>query len=735
MLKLKPGYCAATSLVSALVALVPASAYAQDASAEDANDQSKRLGTVTVTAQKREESSQDVPVALTAFSGDMAEEANIVAVEDLARFTPGLNIVQSDAARTRIRIRGVGSQKFDIGSDPSVGVFIDEVYIPRFSGAEFALLDVERIEVLKGPQGTLFGRNTPGGAISVITKDPSDTFEGFVEAGIGNKDSYSFKGRVAGPLSDTVSASLNYGEETEGGYVKNDLTGNTNDETSRAAIAKLKFDPDSTLSITASLQYTDIEADAILAGSEATLPNSQALPLFLFPPGSTVTVNDDPFLATANIDGGLNIKSFMPILRIEKDFGDLTLTSISAYRDSEFDAIEDFDRTSADVGRTAIYEESTTFSQELRVSNANFIAGVFYYNDDAYRSDSFNWYSASVPYALAGGNVARDSAIVDLETESWAIFGQYEFNFTDRLSLTLGGRYTEDKKNYTLAAESNAPGVPPVAVPYETSGDLSFDSFDPKASLEFNPTDDVLLYASYNQGFKSGGVQFTAFREALADLVFEPEDIDAYEIGMKADLLNNTLRVNSAAYLYDYANLQLQRVEVVDGSPSSVTRNAAEAEIKGLELDVTWLPTEELLLRAGYNYLDATFQDFVLPLTGDDLSGNTMPNSPEHTLSATIDYQKELSNSWMLGLGADWFWSSEQNHDVFDDDPVTQQDAYNTGQLRMSLTSPNEGMRISVFADNVTDETYPRILLRRQTEVLTNYSDGIRYGAKVRFSF
>lgn len=708
---------------------------AQVEDAQVPEEQPARLGTVTVTAQKREESSQDVPVALTAFTGEMAEDANIVAVEDLARFTPGLNIVQSDAARTRIRIRGVGSQKFDIGSDPSVGVFIDEVYIPRFSGAEFALLDVERVEVLKGPQGTLFGRNTPGGAISVITKTPSDQFEGFVEAGIGSKDSYAFKGRISGPLGENVFASLNYGEEIEGGYVKNELTGKTNDEKSRAALAKLSFEPDSTLSITASLQYSDVKADAILAGSEATLPNSQAVPLFLFPPGSTVTVNDDPHLATVNIDGGLNIKAIMPILRIEKDFGDLTFTSISAYRDSEFDASEDFDRTIADVGQTDIYEDSTTFSQEFRVSTDNLIAGVFLYNDEASRRDEFIWNSASVPYFLAGGMVASDSAIVDLETKSWAIFGQYEFAITDRLNLTVGGRYTEDEKTYTLSAESTAPGVPPVVVPYSTSGEASFDSFDPKASLEFSPTDDVMLYASYNKGFKSGGVQFTAFREALADLIFQPEDINAYEVGIKSDLFNKTLRLNSSAYLYDYANLQLQRVEVVDGSPSAVTRNAAEAEIKGLELDATWLPTDELLVRVGYNYLDATFKDFVLPLTGDDLSGNVMPNSPEHTLSATIDYQKVLSNSWTFGVATDWFWTSEQNHDVFENDPATHQGSYNTGQVRMSLSSPNDGIRVSIFADNVTDETYPRLLLRRQTEVLTNYSDGVRYGARVRFSF
>lgn len=734
LFKSKYRYFAATSLATALIFLVPGAACAQAENVDDTIDQSKRLGTVTVTAQKKEESSQDVPVTLTAFSGEMIEDANIVAVEDLTRFTPGLNIVQSDPARTRIRIRGVGSRKFDIGSDPSVGVFIDEVYIPRFSGQEFSLLDVERIEVLKGPQGTLFGRNTPGGAISIVSKDPSDTFEGYVEAGIGNRDSYSFKGRVSGPLSKTVSASLNYGEETQGGYIENTLTGNTNDVTSRAGRAKFVFEPDSTLSVVASIQFTDLNADGIMGSSAPTLPNNQAVPLLIFPPGSTVTVDPDGYHATQNIDGSMDIESVMPILRVQKDFGAFTVTSISAYRDGELYSIEDFDRTSADVGIATTEEESTTFSQELRVSNDNFIGGLFYYKDDAFRRDGFNWRSASLPYALAGGTIATDGTVVDLETESWAIFGQYEFALTDRLSLTLGGRYTEDSKVYTLSGETTAPGVPLVAVPYVTSGELSFDSFDPKVSLEYRATEDVLLFASYNQGFKSGGVQFTASRQALAEQVFEPEDIDAYEIGIKSDLLNKTLRFNASAYMYDYSNLQQQRVEVIDGSPSAVTRNAAQAEIKGLELDATWVATEELLFRVGYNYLDAKFGEFI-STGGVDLSGNSMPNSPENTLSATIDYQTELSNAWRFGIGADWFWTGSQNYDVFEDDPYTMQDGYNTGQLRMSLDSPTDRIKISVFADNVTDQKYARILLRRQTEVLTNTADGVRYGARVRFNF
>ncbi|MEM6627783.1 MAG: TonB-dependent receptor plug domain-containing protein, partial [Pseudomonadota bacterium] len=272
MLKFKLSYDTATAVTLGMALALQGGAYAQTVSSEDDANDTWTLEVVSVTAEKQEESSQDVPVTLTVFSGDTADALNVVAVEDLVRFTPGLNVQQSDQARTRVRIRGVGSRKFDVGSDPSVGVFIDEVYMPRFSGQEFALLDVERIEVLKGPQGTLFGRNTPGGAISIISRDPSDEFEGFAEVGLADRGGYSFKGSVAGAMSETLRGSLNYGEQFQGGYIENALTGTENDETSRAARGKLVYEPSNDLKITGSLQFTEVDADGIIGASLATNP-------------------------------------------------------------------------------------------------------------------------------------------------------------------------------------------------------------------------------------------------------------------------------------------------------------------------------------------------------------------------------------------------------------------------------------------------------------------------------
>lgn len=731
MFRFKLSYEAATAITLGLAVAGQGSAHAQ--ADPDTASEPRTLEVVSVTAEKQVESSQDVPVALTVFSGDTVEALNVVAVEDLTRFTPGLNVQQSDQARTRVRIRGVGSRKFDVGSDPSVGVFIDEVYMPRFSGQEFALLDVERIEVLKGPQGTLFGRNTPGGAISIISRDPGDEFEGFAELGLADRGGYSAKVGVSGPMSDTLSGSLNYGHQFQGGYIENALTGTANDETSRAARGKLVFEPGNDLTITGSLQYTSVETDGIIGASLPTLPGDQTIPLLGFPPNVPVPASASRSDPSLDEDGELDMTSILPILRVEKGIGDFTITSITSFLDHELEVTEDFDRLPLEVGIAEIEENSETFSQELRLSNDNLIVGVFYYNDDAFRSDQFNWLGDSLPAALAMDNTT-DSTNVQLETESWAIFGQYRYDLTDQLSVTVGGRYTEDTKDYVLSAETTAVGVPSVVAPYSLDGSLSFDSFDPKVSVEYSPNDSVLLFASYNQGYKSGGVQFTANSLALAEQTFEPEEIDAYEVGIKSDLLDDTLRLNASVFLYDYSDLQQQRVEILGGAPSAVTRNAAEAEIQGGELDLTWIATDELLLRLGYNYLDATFNEFI-GTGGADFSGNPLPNSPEHTLSASIDYQKQLANDWTIGLGTDWFWSDDQNYDVFTDDPFTQQDAYDVGQVRVTLESPDGRWFLTAYAENVTDEEYTNSLVRRSSEVLDTLADGTRYGARLRLNF
>lgn len=726
----------------AVAITIPCAALAQE---EDSS--SRVLDTVTVTAQKTEESSQDVPIALTVFSEDAINEQNIVAIEDLTRFTPGLFVGQSDQSRTRIVLRGVGSQKFDVGSDPSVGIFVDEVYLPRFSGQEFNLLDIGRIEVLKGPQGTLFGRNTPGGAISIVSKDPSaDEVEGFIEGGLSDRSGNLVRGSISGPITEKLRGSLSYGRQFEGGYVTNIATGTSDDQTSLAARGKLVFDPSDTLSIAATLQVTDLDAESINVSSAPTLPGDLTLPLFGFPPGVPTAADTDPFNQALSVDGFVDLSAVLGILRVEKELGDYTLTSLTSYRDGEASQSADFDRTPLDIGISPFDEQSETFSQEVRVSASNvlgarIVGGLFYYRDDAFRDDGFIWLADSLPLNIAlsnpvfmfSGTSIQDNTIVDILTESFAVFGQAEIDLTENTRLVVGGRYTTETKDYTMSGRTDVPMIPAVVENYDFSDELDFDSFDPRIVLEHDLNENVLLYASYTQGFKSGGVQFNASSLALAQLTFEPEEIAAYEAGFKSDLLGGALRLNASGFYYDYTNLQQQRVEVTATGPAAVTRNASEAEILGGEFDLTYAATEELVLRLGYNYLDATYQDFTFP--GGDFSGNRMQNAPEHTLSATADYLKTLDNGWSVGVGTDWFYTSSYFFDVTNDDPVTEEGSYALGQARLVLASPEDRFVFTLFSENITDEEFRDSVFRRGTEVLETVGDGRRYGFRLRMNF
>lgn len=706
-------------------------------------DQVRVIDTVIVTAQKKAESSQDVPIALTVFGEDAIEEQNIVSIEDLTRFTPGLYVGQADQSRTRIVMRGVGSQKFDVGADPSVGVFVDEIYISRFSGQEFNLLDIGRIEVLKGPQGTLFGRNTPGGAISIVSQEPSaDDVTGFLEGGLSDRGGYLVRGAVSGPISDKVSGSASFGQQFTGGYIENPTTGVDDDETTSAARGKLVLDATDTLTISGSLQYTDLDAESNAASSAATLDGGLTIPLFGFPPGAPVPAATDPYNHAINEDGFVEIEALLGILRVDKEIGDFTLTSLSSYRDSEAEQLGDFDRTNTPIGLTTFEEESETLSQEFRISSQNlfggsFVAGFFYYLDDAFRDDGFLWQGASLPVNIAlmnpmipfTGTEIQDNTIVDVETESIAVFGQIEFPITDQLRLTLGGRYTSETKDYTMSGRTDVPMLPAVVENYEFSDDLDFDTFDPKVVVEYDVNEDVLIYGSYTQGFKSGGVQFNASSRALAELTFDPEEIDAFEIGVKSDLLDGRMRFNASAFLYDYKDLQQQRVEVTATGPAAVTRNAAEAEIQGFEFDTTYAITDEFLVRLAYNYLDATYEEFGI------FSGNTMQNAPENTLSATLDYQKTLQNGWTIGAATDWFYQDSFFFDFTNDDPVTEEDAYTTGQVRLIFTAPEDKYSVTLYGENITDEEFRSSVFRRDTEVVEGWADGFRYGARLRFNF
>ncbi|ARN74552.1 TonB-dependent receptor [Oceanicoccus sagamiensis] len=696
---------------------------------------SQTLEEVVVTAQKRAQSAQDVPISITAMSGEFLEERGVASATDLEKFTPGLRIPQQDASKTFIRIRGVGSQKFDIGSSGSVGVFVDEVYMPRFSGADIGFLDMERIEVLKGPQGTLFGRNTAAGAISSSTRKPGHETEGFVEAGVGNKDSYLVRGAVSGSVTDAVAMRLSLGQEERGGFQTDTLSGSSDDSTNTTARLQAMIDASDTLTVQAFVQFNNRQQDAMLQKNIALgTQDGQIFPLFLAP-GVQAFDNGD-FRDYPISDGGdFDYDTWLSYLRLEKEFKHFQLVSLSSYLDGDGTTVNDFDSSEASVGSSSFEEDYSTFSQELRLVGDQWIAGAYYYQDDAYSDYKFSWFEDSLPAFLWGGNIF-DNAPLDMETTSWAVFGEYRIGFTERLSLTLGGRYSVDEIDFTRQGITSAPGMIPTPQNYTYSDNEDWDSFDPKVSLTFQATDDLMAYFTYSEGYKAGGTQFTAPNLEVASQLFDPEELSSYEVGVKSELLDRTLRLNASVFYYDYQDLQVQRVDTAlsGGLPVAFTSNAAESEITGFEFDLLWAPIEGLNVHFAYSYLDAEYNDFIGP-GGENFSGNPLPVSPENTVMGSLDYTTEVSGGWSLNAGTDWVWIDEFNFDVTDDDPYTKGGDYTLGSFRLALISPEQNWRITAYADNVTDEEEYANKTRRSQEVIAAALDGRRYGLRLQYSF
>ena len=695
---------------------------------------SQALEEVVVTAQKRAQSAQDVPIAITALSGEFLEEWNVLSVTDLQKFTPGLNVPQQDASKTFIHIRGVGSGKFDAGSSGSVGVFIDEIYLPRFSGADIGLLDLARVEVLKGPQGTIFGRNTAAGAISVTTQRPTEETEVFVEAGAGNKDSYLTRGAISGAVADSLSMRLAVGHQEEGGFQKNTLTGNTDDRSTTTGRLSGQFDASDTLTVLSTVQYTKRKQDALLQKNIALGTEDGSIVPVVGSPLLSFTANNDFRDYPISTDGGIDYDTWFASVRIEKDLEGMQLVSISGYQDGDGTVDQDFDGNDANIGISHFKEDYNTFSQEFRLAGDQWLGGIFYYRDDVNADYIFEWLEDSIIDLFQPGVVTNGP--MDNVTTSWAAFGQYTFDLTDKLALTLGGRYSEDEIDFTLKGITNAPGVPPVPVPYTYSDKKDWNSFDPKVSFTYQVNDDILTYLTYSEGNKAGGIQFTASNEAIAREIFDPENLSSYELGIKSELLDNTLRLNASAFYYDYQDLQVQIVDLVlsEGLPTAFTTNAGESEIMGFEFDLNWVPVESLDIRFAYAYLDAQYTDFIGP-NGEDFSDNTMPLSPKNTVIFSINYTTTLSNNWTVSAGTEWSWKDDFNFDVDEDNPYTEEGDYTLGGARFAVTSPDAHWTVSAFVNNVTDEDYYSQLTRRDTEVIGSAGNGRRYGLRLRYDF
>lgn len=690
-----------------------------------------QLEEVVVTAQKRVESLQDTPLSVAAYSEDMLESQGITTLTDLSIQAPSLQSYDFPTSTSNIAlfIRGFGntdSQTLTI--DNPVGVYIDGVYIARTSGATIDVLDLERVEILRGPQGTLFGRNSSAGAISFITKKPAEEFKGSVEGGFGNFGAWNGGITLDVPIAPTLRTKLSYKASAVDGWVENKgpnpVAGQPSEdfyqksqEGYRLAVA---WDATENLSVDYSFDRAEIDTTAPYYQQDPSKRQEETSHLF-FGGGAYQYVLPE----SDTTQWGHN-------LTLSWDLSDsLTLKSITGYREMEEYAIQNWSDTL--FFATALDWSTEAFSQEFQVLGSvfgerlDYILGYYYFEEQGEKSEE-QWTNANslVPDALAeplastsvllgGNNLGIHN--IDTDLESQAVFVQATFTpdiLDSRLSITGGLRYTEDEREATRGVDASNPSIQF----FPGMNTLDYDRVDYTFVLDYAVTDHASVYFRTATGYRAGG---SGERTLDFGLTFEEEDNVSYELGLKSELLDRRLRINAAAFMTDYDDLVL----TISGRPPLFASyventNAGEAEYQGFELDVVGMIGESTTLSFSYTYLDSELQDVVVPdesfllsgppaspvdLRGQDITDMTfVPFAPENAYSIALDHSVPLRGSASLDFHLNYGWRDELFSQSGMGLPVDD-----IGMLgaRVALTDWQVGgtwMTLSAWGKNLTDE-------------------------------
>jgi iron complex outermembrane receptor protein len=704
------GYLRTASALGALALSLGTAAHASAQTGQTTAD-SSGLEEIIVTAERRETSVQDTPASIIAMSGDALRGAGVESTLDLQKVAPGV-AVSTNGPTAQIYIRGVGT---NFGGDQSVAVHVDGVYQVSTQAALQEMLGVDRLEVLRGPQGTLYGRNATAGVVNIVTRRPTMDFalEGDIE--IGNYDHFRQRALVNVPIVDDKAALLvTVSNTNRDGFRYNPfLDDRIDDEHQWAVRGKLLVRPTDNLEILLSANYSDADDSRTLGfkvNKNVFAPQVDLLPQLGLPGG---TIPDDPKLIYSDKDSVAHNNQYGASAHIDWDLGGVMVKSLSAYQVTKSNEDIDIDGTEipyfngfTDGGKTS------WFSQELQLLSQNdgplqWIAGLYFLKDKrrergVYTTPLFD------ELGLSDGPIGRD---FDQGTRAMAAFGQITYNLTEKLRLTAGARISRERKTATQYVDAT------VANGVEGKGSKTWTAFTPKVGIDYSITDDVMLYASVTKGFKSGG-----FNESATDL-FDPEYIWSYEAGIRTSFLDNRLRFNATGFYYDYSNIQVNQAlpapDPVTGATTEVA-NAASARVKGVEFELQALPFRGLQLGANVSILDTEYRDFISPNTEIDgspvvdLSGNKLPRAPKFAATLSAQYTVDIGNAGALSLQADLYHQSRVFFTAFNNfnDVYGKQTSYELINARIGFTSANERWNIALFGRNLSDKVYKQNVIR-----------------------
>jgi iron complex outermembrane receptor protein len=705
---------------------------------------------IVITAQKREQNLQDVGIAVDTFEGEDLRALGATALADVTRFSTNVQLYDEyGGGQPTWVIRGVGLQDFNPNNTPTAAIYVDDVYLTSNVMGAQSLFDLERIEVLKGPQGALYGRNTSGGAVRVLSKRPDlEAVGGYVSGDYGRWESAAFEGAVNVPLTDSLAVRLAGRREKSGeGWQENVITGEEHGEQDRWALrgsllaefsdtaqALLRVhaaeDDSETALMTASGIYDPATFGFCAPLLEGRLDNSQCAaygtffdPLFRFPD----VQDDDGTRTLSDPINQLDNSAFGASLELTFELGELTLTSITGYEDFEYGLLFDYDGGFGEYGHQHGQTDIETFSQEFRLASAvgerlDWQAGLEYATDDL--TENRRYMYADDLFILTNPDVLGGEAVLlgyDQKTESYAAWGQIGYALTDALKLNAGVRYTDEEKDYEKGGITLVFDGFPFPLSSGLENDLQMDIFSGKVGLEWFVSDQAMLYTSVSRGFKSGGF-FGGFptNGAAAIHPYDEETVTAYEIGIKSQWLEDTLRFNAAAFLYDYEDAQgyttVQEGELV------LTRlgNVGDAEHTGVEFELLWLPTDRLTLQFNGAWLEAEITDsdqvatswltdqtgapIVVPLEGLDRR-----MAPEWSYSTIGRYTMPVAADLQATFQVDYNWRDDMSGDgltAFEDTLLDQQDAYGLLGARIALAPASAEWEVALWGRNLADEEY-----------------------------
>ena len=806
------------TVMGALAAAISAS-YAPHAFSQEG---ARQIDEIIVTARRKDEMAQEVPISMTVMTEDFLRNNNVTKVEDIGTKVPSLRITSVGASRNEpvITLRGQRQGEAAFNQDPAAPLYFNEIVMAPIQGSNSGIYDLESLQVLKGPQGTLFGRNSTGGAVMMTPKRPGYKLGGYAEVKVGNYDLYGFEGAVDIPVLDSLTTRLAVHKLDRDGYQKNIADNSLNgrrysDEHSQGARLSVNFEEGAFNNLTV-MSY---DQDKVAAGVPiATAFNTSSRlyqttqpplsPLALAPIPQWVAAveeqrdRDDPWKVKADIDGEENIRNIFFSNTTEYEIiDDLSVKNVFGYRKVHYASATDVDGTAIPAfgpypsGGTAGTRDpiltpkinTEFYSNELQLFGVAFdqkldwITGL-YWSKLGGSETKLNQQSPALLHPVFGVQVAPasfENAHNSIENVSYGLFVEGTYSFIDELSLTLGARQSLEEREMTVSKYNTlvpsdascqiiAEGETTTRAPgCKRTVDEDFDSTTWKASLNYTPTPGVLIYGSISTGFRAGGFNTRGTDDATLE-AFDPENVTTYELGHKQDwdLAGMPVRSSAAIYLQEYEDIQ-QTLSFADplGGTSTKTINAAKAEIKGLELDVTIKPIDALTLSVSYSYVDAQFDEKTdalalnpltpTVLTDVDTSNNDFSYIPEQSATASVTYTLPLDASLGdISLMAGAYWQDEmKTHPLYNQfdlfawtdankqlaKEVSKVDSYTVYNLRADWRGiMGSTFDAAIYVDNVSDEEYVQGGLNVIESLgIANYNYGAprTYGASVKYSF